>query len=228
MGEDAFAYLFLSKEQNWNTLNVLIHPNKTLNRTRSIWPQGKTRQPHLRLLITKYKHGLQWMKRFGDLSQEHMEIINGLVDNCATLSQPPIPPSQTMYSTYNEGSTGVLGQANSSSLSIIPSKGSFFESEDEDSTSVEALQSHWLLIHFEYVFLYYSRVGDGDVEVECTVIRADVAQHSGRRITPTHINSFSAIANFTRTSCLTASTDESYQPDAAISSNDGVLELNEL
>ncbi|KAL7311872.1 hypothetical protein PS15m_009584 [Mucor circinelloides] len=44
--------------------------------------QGKTRQPNLRLLVTKYKHGLQLMKRFGDLSQEHMEIIDELIDNC--------------------------------------------------------------------------------------------------------------------------------------------------
>ncbi|KAL9543715.1 hypothetical protein PS6_009135 [Mucor atramentarius] len=140
--------------------------------------QGKTRQPNLRLLVTKYKHGLQLMKRFGDLSQEHMEIIDELIDNCDTLSQPPskpsTPPSQAIYYTYNEGSIGVLGQANSSSISIIPSKRSLFESEDEDAaTSVEALQT---------------------------------------------------------------STDESYQPDAAISSNYGellkkqkyVLELNAL
>lgn len=47
--------------------------------------QGKTRQPNLRLLVTKYKHGLQLMKRFGDLSQEHMEIIDELIDNCISL-----------------------------------------------------------------------------------------------------------------------------------------------
>ncbi|EPB85742.1 hypothetical protein HMPREF1544_07493 [Mucor circinelloides 1006PhL] len=169
--------------------------------------KGKTRQPYLRLLVTKYKHGLQLMKRFGDLSQEHMEIIDELIDNCDTLSQPPsrpsTPPSQTIYYTYNEGSIGVLGQANSSSISIIPSKRSLFESEDEDAaTSVEALQS--------------------DVSPQPTSTPSPQSRTSSEKEEPT--------------SCLTASTDESYQQDAAISSNYGellkkqkyVLELNEL
>ncbi|KAG2212591.1 hypothetical protein INT47_000567, partial [Mucor saturninus] len=112
--------------------------------------QRKTRQLKLMLLVTKYKHGLQLIKRFGDLSkrclpswtvrfQEHMGIIAELIDNCDTLSQPP---SQTICYTYNAGSIGVLSQASSSSMSVIPSKISLFELEDEDAaTSVETLQS---------------------------------------------------------------------------------------
>ncbi|KAI8330395.1 hypothetical protein EDC96DRAFT_584963 [Choanephora cucurbitarum] len=112
---------------------------------------GKTRQPKLRLLVKKHKHDLQLMKRLDDLSQGHMDIIDELTDVCASLVS--FLKVRMSFDSDNR-SIGVLGQANSSSISIIPSKRSLFESEDKDVVT--------------------------------------------RCINPTHINFFSAIANFIR------------------------------